>query len=113
MIIVSLAYYLSSGSATVRIINGTEYTIGASVAYHQGQNVSNFFIQTINQENVTGLIYIRYPVATTKGMPKTLRLFDTVGYNCDGTLRMLTSIGIGLATFTDVSTGKSPYGCPI
>jgi hypothetical protein len=113
--IIAIKYHFSNISTikTTTSISGSNYTLGSSMVYYQGQNVSNFLIQKINSNNVTGLSYIWYPVATTKGTPTTLHMGDTVGYNCDGSLKILTTFNSTSVTFTNVSTGSKYGGCPI
>ncbi len=111
-------YYISGlgGAANAtKTVNGTTYMLGAPSVYYRGQRVSNFLIEYVNPGNVTGLIYVLYPLAAMQGTQRTLRIGDTVGYNCDGSLKMLTSInyGLGSATFTNASTGSRYGGCPI
>ncbi|MCL5011575.1 MAG: hypothetical protein M1594_01630 [Candidatus Marsarchaeota archaeon] len=77
-----------------------------------GERQSNFLIQAINSNSVTGLIYTEYPVAYLSGTAKTINIGDTVGYSCDGTLAKLVSINNQTAVF-ELNTTKSFGGCPI
>ncbi len=88
---------------------------GNSITVHPGQEVSNFLVKNISYSSGTvfGLIYIRYPVATSQGINTTLRAGNTVGYACDGTEFNLTSINSNdTATFTHVFTSRVG-GCPV
>lgn len=89
---------------------------GILVVAGPGNNVSNFMVRNISQVNgtVTGLIYVRYPVASSIGVPTTLHIGESVGYACDNTEARLTSINQnGTATFTMLLNTSRPGGCPI
>ncbi|HUY70288.1 MAG TPA: hypothetical protein VMV00_01825 [Candidatus Baltobacteraceae bacterium] len=117
-VIAALAYvsFISGpqgAGGNVMTINGITYAVGNSHPYYQGQRVSNFLIQYINQDNVTGLSYIEYPLAMRNGTPRTLHVGDTVGYSCDNSTMMLTAINNGSAAFANLSSGAARGGCPI
>ncbi len=77
-----------------------------------GQRISNFMVERVNQNNVTGLLYMMYPLARLNGTPETLEIGGTVGYLCDGTLAKLVAIESGTALFILNGTA-SGHGCPV
>ncbi|MDE1761905.1 MAG: hypothetical protein KGH59_00175 [Candidatus Micrarchaeota archaeon] len=83
-----------------------------SSTFTVGQRVSNFYITGINPTNVTGILYMQYPVARANGTAYTVDLGGSVGYACDGTLATLASINAAGARFV-FNKQKSAYGCPI
>ncbi|MDE1833349.1 MAG: hypothetical protein KGH58_02935 [Candidatus Micrarchaeota archaeon] len=115
---IAAAYVFSPGrigetGSNTLTVNGTTYTLGELQSYYPGQRVSNFLIQRIGNDSVTGLIYVEYPLAAANGTPITLHLGATVGYNCDGTMEMFVGTDRGSATFVHASTGPVKGGCPI
>lgn len=95
--------YLGKGSATISgpIANATA-----------GQRISNFLIERVNPGNVTGLLYMEYPVARLNGTQYTVYVGNSVGYACDGTLATLIAIHGDAAAFV-LNTTRPKYGCPI
>ena len=95
--------------------NGTE--ANNTVTVKLGSRISNFLIQSVNYNNdtVSGLLYVMYPVARTVGANTVLQVGSTVGYSCDNTLSMLTGVNAnGTATFrTIVNSSTHIGGCPI
>ena len=88
---------------------------GEKVIRKAGNQEGSFLIQKINSNNVEGLWYQAYPVATMNGVPKTLHMGDDIGYACEGVSEKLTSIDFAsqTVTFTKI-TGPRPFGgCPL
>ncbi len=107
-VIAAVYYFPSIGNQST-----TTIPHGSSSSYYAGQKASNFLIVQINRNNVTGLSYTLYPSARLNGTQTTLYVGNTVGYDCDGSLKVLTSINSNSVTFTNISTGPRYGGCPV
>jgi Na+/H+ antiporter NhaC len=113
ILFVAAFYFLIEQNPAQNIQNQTNTTISNLVNRTIGERQSNFLIQAINPANVTGLIYIEYPVAYLNGTNKTIQIGDTVGYACDGTLAKLVEIINNTIAVFQLNATKPPYGCPI
>ncbi|MDE1825268.1 MAG: hypothetical protein KGH77_03165 [Candidatus Micrarchaeota archaeon] len=80
--------------------------------YYAGEKVSNFLITKVNPENVTGILYVQYPLAYQNGTTTTIRIGESIGYSCDGTAARLIGINGTSAVFV-LNITRSSYGCPI
>ena len=114
LLYIAVLMYARVGEAHTVTIDNATYTLGASANYSVGQEASNFLVQMINATSVSGLVYMWYPLARQEGMARTLHLNDTVGYGCDGSLKILTAIDYlaGTVTFTNL-TSRTRYACPL
>ncbi len=108
-----------NGNVGIRIglgSGGGHSNYGSSVTVRTGQSVSNFLIQNISFSSgtVSGLLYIKYPVANNVGVNTILHVNSTVGYACDNTEFKLTVINSNnTAVFTSLLNTSTYGGCPI
>ncbi len=89
---------------------------GTGVYVHAGQRISNFIAKNINYNTLTvsGLLYVEYPVASTKGVNTTIGINSTVGYRCDNTAFELVAIYPNeTALFIPLLNTSTYGGCPI
>ena len=100
-------YYTAINSVT-RLQCPNVCTIGLD------QRLSNFMLLSTNPENntISGLSYVLYPLAYENGYPITLRIHDTIGYTCDGSAYNLTSIDFQNRTATFVHVSIDTGICP-
>lgn len=88
---------------------------GESVVRKVGDREGSFLIQRINKNSVQGLWYQAYPVASDKGVARTLKVGDNIGYACEGKSEIVSSIDVvkQTVTFTLKFTTPPVGGCPI
>ncbi len=108
----------SCGSATTTVGQGSNSSeMGREVTVGAGGRISNFVVQGVDYSNgtVDGLLYTMYPVASDVGVNTTLHINGKVGYRCDNTQAILTSVNANnTATFTTiVNSSANVGGCPI
>lgn len=89
---------------TVPSDNGTLVVLG------EGQRDGPLLVQKILQDNVQGLAFREYPLATNTGYPMTLHIGDIVSNGCTIDL---TLVKIGNNTATFLKKERNAWGCPI
>jgi hypothetical protein len=101
---------------TTTTINNTDlnsYPQCSNNICYLNQRIGNFVVLAINSNNtVTGNIWRFFPAAYLYPSRITLKIGDSVGYSCDGTLATLVLTSTSYAVFK-TNTTKSSYGCPI
>ncbi len=127
VIIVAIVAAVAAGAYSISKI-GTAYSnsqgtphpnvtgYGTGVYVHAGQRISNFIAKNINYNTLTvsGLLYVEYPVASTKGVNTTIGINSTVGYRCDNTAFELVAIYPNeTALFISLPNTSAQGGCPI
>ncbi len=103
---------VTAAYALFSLISSAQSTPMEFVNVTAGERISNFLITGVNQMNVTGILYVEYPLAMKNGTYTTITMGESVGYACDGTLAKLIMIKSKVASFA-LNKTKSRYGCPI
>ena len=83
------------------------------IVCYVNQRISNFALLKIDAANgtISGYEWIMYPVSMARPVYVTLRVGNSVGSGCDGTLATLESISSTYALF-ELNTTKSGM-CPV
>jgi hypothetical protein len=115
--VIALSLYSGTNPIKKVVASGNMSTsgldIGTEVVGEQNIRVDNFLILGVGIDNVSGKLFTMYPLASVNGTDKTLRVGDTIGYACDGTLAELAGANGTSATFTVLVSKPQKGGCPI